>query len=39
MGTADRDGHAPDAHGERIAPERALVERLDRDTFVETEMP
>ena len=38
MAAADRDGHPPDADRERIAPERAEVERLDRDAGVEAEV-
>jgi hypothetical protein len=38
VGAADRDGHATHANGERIAPERAEVEGLHGDTFVEPEV-
>ena len=38
MGAADRDGHPADPDRERIAAERAEVERLDRDAFVEAEV-
>ena len=36
---ADRDGHAADADGDRIAAERPEVQRLDGDALVEAEMP
>ena len=38
MTAADGDGHPADADCERIAAERAEVERLDVNAFVETEM-
>ena len=38
MGAADRDGHPPDANGERVAAERPEVERLDRNPLVKAEL-
>ncbi len=38
LGPADRDRHPADAHRQRIAAERAEVQRLDRDAFVEAEL-
>ena len=38
MGAADRDGHPADPHRQRIAAERAAMERLDRDALVEAEV-
>jgi len=35
----DRDGHPPDPNRDRIAAERAKVQRLDGDAFVKPEMP
>ena len=38
MGAADGDGHPADPDRERIAPERAEVQRLDRNALVEAEV-
>ena len=38
MPAPDRDGHPADPDRDRIAAERAEVQRFDRDAFVETEM-
>ena len=38
MAATDRDRHPADADGDRIATERAQVQRLDRDALVETEV-
>jgi hypothetical protein len=32
------DSHPPDADGQRVTPERTLVQRLHRDSFVEAEV-
>ena len=36
---ADRDGHPADADRDRVAAERPQVQRLDRDAFIEAEIP
>ena len=35
---ADRDGHAPDADGDRIAAQRTAVQRFNRNALVKPEM-
>ena len=38
MGATDGDGHPPDPHRERIAPERPGMKRFYRNTFIEAKI-